>query len=69
MTGDVMKFLKEKQNQLIKEALVINDCLIDYDQGGAEYTKEEVNKMCLDRDKKEQKATFISELLDEIQKN
>lgn len=69
MTGDVMKFLKEKQNQLIKEALVINDCLIDYDQGGAEYTREEVNKMCLDRDEKEQKAIFISELLDEIQKN
>ena len=69
MIEDIIKFLKEKQNQLTKQALIINDCLINYDQGEAEYTREEVNKMCLDRDEKEQKAIFISELLDEIQKN
>lgn len=66
MTNDIIQFLKEKQNQLTKEALIINDCLINYDQGEAEYTKEEINQMCIKRDEKEQKTIFLSELIDEL---
>ena len=64
---DIIKFLEEKQKQLTKEALTINDCLINYDRGEIEYTKDEVDQMCLDRDEKEQKAVFLFELIDELE--
>lgn len=64
---DVIEFLKQKQNQLTEEALAINDCLINYDRGEIEYTKDEVADMCYERDEKEKKAIFLAEILDEIQ--
>ena len=64
---DIIKFLEKKQQQLTREALMINDALISYQQGEVEYTKQEVEDMCYDRDHKEDKAIFLAEILDEIQ--